>query len=171
DYRSKRRQLQATKRAREDYRQHEREQQRKRRKKQHAEKQNIRIEKDIHENNVNSELDDNLSDIENDNTYDDSELSEYIEMCNPISGTSELRSSGVTNNIPTSEKEHVLNLLEKMIQESTENKQDCDDIEMLINQDNFDDNDITPINPYEIMRSGLQNINFVNDALRLKSKL
>ncbi|CAG8745066.1 15284_t:CDS:1, partial [Cetraspora pellucida] len=47
DYRSKRRQLQATKRARVNYRQHEREQQRKRRKKQHTERQNIRIEKDL----------------------------------------------------------------------------------------------------------------------------
>ncbi|CAG8780512.1 4492_t:CDS:1, partial [Racocetra persica] len=74
-------------------------------------------------NNVNGDLDDNLSDAEDDETCNNREISEYIKSHNPVGGVSELRSSGMTNNIHTFEKECVLNLLGKIIQESVENEQ------------------------------------------------
>ncbi|CAG8842269.1 25451_t:CDS:1, partial [Racocetra persica] len=52
-----------------------------------------------------------------DETCNNREISEYIKSHDP-GGASELRSSGMTNNIHTSEKECALNLLEKIIQES-----------------------------------------------------
>ncbi|CAG8719135.1 11471_t:CDS:2, partial [Racocetra fulgida] len=110
------------------------------------------------------ELNNNSNNVKGDRLCDNEEITEYINLHDPIESASELRSSGMIYiyDIPISERNRTLKLLEKMLQESFENKRSVvgydtqgNDIEMLIDQEDFDDDNLNPLNLYMIMGSGL----------------